>query len=258
MWFTGSLHSQHRTIGMLRAEIEDFPVNHKLRLLLVEDEPAIRAGLIDVFIYHGFAVDDAVDGHEGLTKALRGPYALIILDVMLPGIDGFEICNRIRAQDRDQPIIMLTAKSNDEDIIRGLSLGADDYVAKPFSVAQLVLRVNAVLRRSRVAVHDDERIRLGTSITIDVRNLEGQRDTETVIFTRREMAVLQYLHAHRERAVPREELLHKVWGYARGADLETRTVDIHIAKLRRKLETEPAEPRHLITVRGAGYRLLCE
>jgi DNA-binding response OmpR family regulator len=237
---------------------ESADLNPKLRLLLVEDEPAIRAGLIDVFTYHGFSVDSAADGHEGLTKALRGPYALVLLDVMLPGIDGFEICNRIRAADRDQPIIMLTAKSSDEDIIRGLSLGADDYVAKPFSVAQLVLRVNAVLRRSRTSIHDNAHIRLGTTITIDVRNLEGQCDTETLVFTRREMDVLQYLHAHRERAVPREELLHKVWGYARGAELETRTVDIHIAKLRRKLEIEPAEPQYLITVRGAGYRLLSE
>lgn len=229
-------------------------MTQKLRLLLVEDEPAIRAGLIDVFTYHGFAVEAAADGPTGLAKALRGPFAMILLDVMLPGIDGFELCNRIRAQDRDQPIIMLTAKSSDEDIIRGLSLGADDYVAKPFSVAQLVLRVNAVLRRSRAMASFDQ-IRLGEEITIDARNLAGQRDTETLVFTRREMEVLQYLHAHRERAVSREELLHKVWGYARDAALETRTVDIHIAKLRRKLETEPAEPRYLLTVRGAGYRL---
>ena len=240
---------------MLRRAHEDPALNQKLRLLIVEDEPAIRVGLIDVFTYHGFVVDSAADGHDGLNKALRGSFALILLDVMLPGVDGFEICNRIRAQDRDQPIILLTAKSSDEDIIRGLSLGADDYVAKPFSVAQLVLRVNAVLRRSRSAVQDQDHIRLGDTITIDVRNLEGRRESEPLVFTRREMDVLQYLHLHRERAVTRDELLHKVWGYARDADLETRTVDIHIAKLRRKLESEPAEPQHLVTVRGAGYRL---
>ena len=121
----------------------------KHRILIVEDEAAIRAGLTDVFVYHGFAVDSVADGPSGLRMALSGRFDMILLDVMLPGMDGFEICDRIRAEDRDQPIIMLTAKTQDEDIIQGLSLGADDYVAKPFSVAQLVLRVQAVLRRSR-------------------------------------------------------------------------------------------------------------
>ena len=122
--------------------------SRKPRILIVEDEPAIRNGLIDVFTFHGFAVDSAATGTAGLSLALRGGYALILLDVMLPGIDGFEICNRIRAADRIQPIILLTAKSHDEDIIQGLTLGADDYVTKPFSVAELGLRVNAVLRRA--------------------------------------------------------------------------------------------------------------
>jgi two-component system response regulator RegX3 len=171
-------------------------------------------------------------------------------------MDGFEICNRIRAQDRDQPIIMLTAKTSDEDIIQGLSLGADDYVAKPFSVAQLVLRVQAVLRRAGSSDPDQHLIQLGDRVTIDTRNLEAKGDAMNCKFTRREMEILRYLHTHRERPVPREELLHKVWGYAKNLDLETRTVDIHIAKLRRKIEPESNEPRYLVTVRGAGYRLL--
>ncbi|KAA3628209.1 MAG: DNA-binding response regulator [Proteobacteria bacterium] len=231
-------------------------MTQKPRILIVEDEAAIRSGLIDVFVYHGYEVDSAAEGPDGLKKALTGTFDMVLLDVMLPGMDGFEICNRIRAQDRDQPIIMLTAKTSDDDIVHGLSLGADDYVAKPFSVAQLVLRVQAVLRRALGNTEERHTIQLGDDITIDTRNLEARRGDMTCPFTRREMEILRYLHANNERPVAREELLNKVWGYARNLDLETRTVDIHIAKLRRKIEPDSAEPRYLVTVRGAGYRLM--
>lgn len=263
-------------------------MQQKIRILIVEDEEAIRTGLVDVFVYHGYEADYAADGTEGLEKALSGTFDMILLDVMLPGIDGFEICNRIRSKDREQPIIMLTAKTSEEDIIQGLSLGADDYVAKPFSVAQLVLRVQAVLRRSRVGTESDHHISLGDDIKIDCQNLSGNRISdsrnsgsrnagsrnsdsrnagnqssgnqkkENISFTRREMDILQYLKANSDRPVSRDELLNKVWGYAKDLELETRTVDIHIAKLRRKIEPDPAEPRYLTTVRGAGYRLLME
>jgi two-component system response regulator RegX3 len=233
-------------------------MERKIRILIVEDEAAIRTGLSDVFVFHGYDVEEAVDGPQGLEKALSGRFDLILLDVMLPGLDGFAICNRVRELDPDQPIIMLTAKTSDEDIIQGLSLGADDYVAKPFSVAQLVLRVQAVLRRARVVSEQQQRIRLGEDLELDCRNLSGRRGEKPLTFTRREMEILQYLHLNGERAVSRDELLHKVWGYARDADLETRTVDIHIAKLRRKIEPDPAHPRHLTTVRGVGYRLVAE
>lgn len=233
-------------------------MTRKIRLLVVEDEAAIRNGLLDVFVYHGYDVEAAEDGTEGLEKALSGRFDLVLLDVMLPGMNGFDICNRIRAQDRAQPIIMLTAKSADEDIIQGLSLGADDYVAKPFSVAQLVLRVQAVLRRSHLDVENKQIIRLGGTVHIDTLNLNGQRGDEPLAFTRREVEILQFLYNNSERPVSREELLTKVWGYAKHLDLETRTVDIHIAKLRRKIENDPANPKHLVTVRGAGYRLLTD
>ena len=233
-------------------------MQRKPRILIVEDETAIRSGLMDVFVFHGYAAEAVADGPAGLDRALSGGFDLILLDVMLPGMDGFEICNRIRARDRDQPIIMLTAKTGDEDIIQGLSLGADDYVAKPFSVAELVLRVQSVLRRARIGVEQDCRLRLGETIEIDTRNLSGQCHGKTLSFTRREMEILQYLNANTERPVPRGELLHRVWGYAKHLDIETRTVDIHIAKLRRKIEPDPAQPRHLVTVRGAGYRLLTD
>lgn len=233
-------------------------MTRKTRILVVEDEEAIRTGLIDVLVYHGFETDYAADGPAGLDKAATGTYDLILLDVMLPGLDGFEICERIRKLDREQAIIMLTAKSGDEDVIQGLSLGADDYVSKPFSVAQLVLRIQAVLRRSRVVTAAGDQIRLGEDAEIDPRNLSGRLGALTLSFTRREMDILEYLRAHPDRPVSREELLARIWGYARNMRIETRTVDIHIAKLRRKIEPEPAQPKYLITVRGAGYRLLVE
>ncbi len=233
-------------------------MERKARLLIVEDEEPIRVGLTDVFLYHGYEVETAANGRDGLAKALGGTFDLILLDVMLPGIDGFEICNRVRAADPEQPVIMLTAKGTDDDVIHGLTLGADDYVTKPFSVAQLVLRVQAVLRRARVGVEDLHAIRLGDEVEVDTRNLCGRRRGEPLSFTRREMEMLQYLKANGERPVPREELLAKVWGYARTLGIETRTVDIHIAKLRRKIEPDPANPRYLVTVRGAGYRLLAD
>jgi len=233
-------------------------MNPKHRLLIIEDEPAIRTGLVDVFVYHGYEVEAAVDGREGLRKALEGSFDLALLDIMLPGLNGFEVCEQIRKAGQELAIIMLTAKSGDEDVINGLSLGADDYVAKPFSVAQLVLRVQAVLRRTKGMAGSEPVIKLGEDTLIDTRNLSGQRGTQSLSFTRREMEVLQYLKANGDHPVAREELLAKVWGYARPGEMETRTVDIHIAKLRRKIEPEPGEPRYLVTVRGAGYRLLAD
>ena len=227
-----------------------------ISILVVEDEEAIRSGLIDVFVFHGYDVDSADNGPEGLEKALTGKFDLILLDIMLPGMDGYEICNEIRAKDRDQPIIMLTARTSDEEIIQGLKLGADDYVAKPFSIQQLVLRIEAVLRRSRIGIEQARTISLSNNVQIDTENLSGQNGAKALTFTRREIEILTYLAAHSTRPVPREELLTKVWGYARNLEIETRTVDIHIAKLRRKIETNPKEPAGLITVRGAGYRLL--
>ncbi|MCP4388481.1 MAG: response regulator transcription factor [Gammaproteobacteria bacterium] len=224
----------------------------KARLLVVEDEAAIRSGLVDVFVYHGYEVEAADNGDDGLRLALGGKFDLILLDVMLPGVDGFEICNRIRQQDRQQPVIMLTAKSSDEDIVQGLTLGADDYVAKPFSVTQLVLRVQAVLRRSGIAGENTREICLNNGLVIDTENLCAGDTT----FTRREMDLLQYLAQQPDRPVAREELLARVWGYANHMEIETRTVDIHIAKLRRKIEADAASPEAIVTVRGAGYRLM--
>ena len=232
-------------------------MNKRIRILVVEDEEAIRTGLIDVLVFHGYEVDSAATGPEGLKKALTGKFELILLDIMLPGMDGYAICDEIRAIDRHQPIIMLTAKTSDEEIIQGLKLGADDYVPKPFSIQQLVLRIEAVLRRSQVGQEQARTLNIG-NISIDTENLSGLNGDEEIAFTKREVEVLSYLAQNSERPVSREEFLLKVCGYARGLDIETRTVDIHIAKLRRKIEVDPKEPARLITVRGAGYRLVTE
>jgi len=234
-----------------------FRVSKQPHILIIEDEAAIRTGLTDALVYHGYRVDGVADGNQGLGKALTGKFDLILLDLMLPGASGFEICDAIRKVDREQPIIMLTAKTSDEDIITGLSLGADDYVGKPFSVAELVLRIKAVLRRART-IGAAQTIELGNDVTIDTQNLRGTRGLEELVFTRREMDILEYLHVHTERPISRDELLNKVWGYDRNAAIETRTVDIHVAKLRRKIEADAKTPRYLITVRGAGYRLMTE
>ena len=231
-------------------------MGRQIHILVVEDEEAIRTGLIDVLVFHGYEVDSAATGPEGLSKALTGKFDLILLDIMLPGMDGYDICDRIRATDRDQAIIMLTARTSDEEIVQGLKLGADDYVTKPFSVQQLVLRVEAVLRRSQIGIEQAKSIGLNNGVCIDTENLSGRNGAESLAFTRREIEILCYLAAHSSRPVSREELLTKVWGYARNLDIETRTVDIHIAKLRRKIEADPKNPASLTTVRGAGYRLL--
>ncbi len=233
-------------------------MTRKPTILIVEDEEAIRAGLIDVLLYHGYSAESAKDGDQGLKMALSGQYDLILLDVMLPGLDGFTICERIRQQDREQAIIMLTAKNQDDDIIQGLQLGADDYVSKPFSVAQLVLRIQAVLRRAHIGIETDNLIRLGSDHVIDIRNMSGRLGDRDIVFTRRETDILQYLSANPDRPVSRDELLNKIWGYAKNIDLDTRTVDIHIAKIRRKIEATPSKPEFLLTVRGAGYRLVVE
>jgi two-component system response regulator RegX3 len=232
-------------------------MNRQIRILIVEDEEAIRTGLIDVLVFHGYETDSAATGPEGLQKALTGRFDLILLDVMLPGMDGYAICEKIRAVDRDQPIIMLTAKSSDEEIIAGLKLGADDYVSKPFSIQQLVLRIEAVLRRSQIVQEQSRMLSIG-SIEVDTENLSATNGSDEIAFTKREIEVLSYLANNSDRPVPREELLSKVWGYARDLGIETRTVDIHIAKIRRKIEVDPKQPAFLITVRGAGYRLVCE
>jgi DNA-binding response OmpR family regulator len=225
----------------------------KPSILIVEDEESIRKGLCDVFVYNGYDVDAASDGKEGLRKARTGRYHLVILDIMLPGLDGLAVCNEIRKIDRAQPIIMLTAKGDEEDVIRGLKLGADDYVPKPFSVRELVARVEAVLRRSRKLTEEREKV-VWKGLEIDPRNLLATIDGRSIELTRREVDILRYLIQCSDRPVSRQELLKEVWGYG-NTHMETRTVDIHITKLRRKVEKDSEDPQLILTVRGEGYKI---
>ena len=225
----------------------------KAKILIVEDEDSILKGLCDVFVFNGYEVDTATTGSEGLKKSLSGNYHLLILDVMLPEVDGFTICNKVREQDRSQPIIMLTAKGDEEDIIKGLKLGADDYIPKPFSVRELVARVEAVLRRSPKVQHETTKIEWGR-LKIDPQNLTLMLDEQKIELTRREVEILQYLIKFKQRPVHRQELLKEVWGYS-SSSMDTRTVDIHMAKLRKKIEANPQEPKLIVTIRGEGYKI---
>lgn len=228
-------------------------MSHKPRLLIVEDEPSILRGLTDLFVFHGYAVDGESDGGQGLARAMGEHYACIVLDVMLPSMSGFEVCNTLREQSRTQPILMLTAKNTEQDIIQGLTLGADDYVAKPFSTSELVLRVNALVRRSGWSASDNE-LTLSQEVTLCPQTLCGKSYNKEIRYTRREMEMLLYLHKQ-HHPVTRDDLLKEVWGYKSTHDMHTRTVDIHIAKLRKKIERDPKSPELLLTHRGEGYQL---
>ena len=224
-----------------------------MRLLIVEDEAAILRGLTDLFTMQGFDVESEHDGQKGLEIALLGNFDCILLDVMLPSLDGFSICNKIREVSREQAIIMLTAKSSEEDIITGLTLGADDYIAKPFSVKELVLRVKTILRRTGHKESSDT-LNIGSDIIIDCVHLTGKVYDKEKLFTRREVDILAYLNQH-QRPIPRSELLTQIWGYNNPNEIDTRTVDIHIAKLRKKIEIKANTPKLLVTYRGEGYKL---
>lgn len=190
---------------------------------------------------------------KGLTRALEGQYACIILDVMLPSLNRFDICNTHRQHSRTQPIMMLTAKNSEQDIINGLTLGADDYVAKPFSTSELVLRVNALIRRSGWTGTDNTLI-LSAEVSICTQTLMGKSYQQDTKYTRREVEILGYLK-RQNKPVSRDELLKQVWGYKTAKDIDTRTVDIHMAKIRKKIEVDPKAPKHLVTHRGEGYQL---
>ena len=224
-----------------------------LRILVVEDEPAIRRGLLDLLAHHGFEASGAATGEEGLRAGLSGAHDLSVLDLMLPGISGFDVCERVRAEHPRLPILMLTARGAEEDILRAFRVGADDYVTKPFSLAQLLARVNALLRRAgERAVESLAPFRVG-ALTIEPARLVARDGGEDIELTRREVELLALLAEERGRIVSRRTLLREVWRLERADHLETRTVDMHVAKLRKKLGVA----RDLIeTVRGEGYRLL--
>ena len=223
-------------------------------ILIIEDEIAIAEGLVDLCELNGYRVKHVVDGESGLAEALSGQYGLVLLDLMLPGMDGFTVCDKIREKDKSLPIIILSAKNSDDDIINGLKFGADDYIPKPFSVPMLLARIEAVLRRSRQTMENEGKLVAG-NLRVNFHEYTGVRGTEELAFTRKEIEFLEYLWNNRDHAIPRSELLRKVWGYENAESVDTRTVDIHITKLRKKIEDDPAHPKLLVTFRGEGYQM---
>jgi DNA-binding response OmpR family regulator len=223
----------------------------KIPVLLVEDEENIREGICDVLTYHGFAASAVESGEEGLNRAVAGEYALVILDVMLPGMDGFEVCRKLREKVPAQPILMLTAKGSEDDVVEGFKCGADDYVTKPFSIRELVARVEALLRRAGKLGCSQGTFSFGPW-QVDEATLRATAGDRGVDLTPRELGLLSLFSREKGRIVSRRTLLQEVWGMAQADAVQTRTVDMHIAKLRKKIDLDGDST--IETVRGAGYR----
>ncbi len=226
----------------------------KEKILIIEDQEDLVKGLILNLADEGYEVDYALDGKEGLAKALKEKPDLILLDIMLPGMNGLEICKELRQNKMDIPIVMLTAKGDEIDKVIGLEIGADDYISKPFSIRELLARVKAHLRReNRGGESVAEVIQLET-LKIDFGQFKIIRKGKEIGLTSLEVDVLRYLIGHDGKVVSRDDLLDKIWGYEKYPT--TRTIDNHILKLRKKIEIDPNHPRHILTVYGGGYRFV--
>jgi two-component system alkaline phosphatase synthesis response regulator PhoP len=221
-------------------------------ILLVEDEKALRMTVGDRLRNEGYNVEFAADGDEGLRKATGLPFDLIILDVMLPGRDGFSICEAIRKAGLITPILMLTARGQTKDKVKGLKTGADDYVTKPFHMLELMARVEALLRRIPATSESPGGFDQFGTVRVDRKGTTVKRDGEPINLSAREFQLLKYFIDHPGTTVSREELLTQVWGYS--ASTFTRTVDVHVASLRQKLEADPRQPRFIVTVQRLGYK----
>ena len=222
------------------------------RILVVEDDSAIRQGIVDALQFAGYETLQAANGTEGMTQALRGTFDLLLLDLILPGHSGFEILKAAREARPTLPVIILTARGEEADRVQGLRLGADDYVVKPFSVRELLARVEAVLRRSPERPNNVTRLKLPKGM-VDLARCEVRYDNgKRCELSEREVELLRYLAAHAGRAISRDEILMRVWRL-NPKRMETRTIDMHIANLREKLHDDADEPKVLLTVRGKGY-----
>jgi two-component system alkaline phosphatase synthesis response regulator PhoP len=222
------------------------------RILLVEDEPSLVLTVSDRLLSEGYQVGTAGDGETALARALSEPFDLIILDVMLPGRDGFEVCRELRSRGGQIPVLMLTARSQVIDRVVGLKLGADDYLTKPFEMIELLARVEALLRRSPAAAVPAAGVYTVGDVRVDFRRAEVFRGNEPVTLSALEFKLLAYFIENRGALLTRDELLDKVWGY--DAMPVTRTVDVHVGSLRQKLERNPSHPELFLTVHRRGYR----
>lgn len=223
------------------------------KILIVEDEPNMRLGLKDNLEFEGYETDFAHDGESGLQKIIDNTYDLILLDVMMPKMSGFDVCKTIRKKGILTPVILLTAKDQEIDKVLGLELGADDYVTKPFSLRELLARIKAVLRRGENLSTGDNKVQIG-KIEINFQNYTALENDSPVQMSHKEFEILNYLWKHRNRTVSREDLLEKIWGYE--GSPTTRTVDNFILKLRQKIEYDSNHPQIIITVHGIGYKLI--
>jgi len=222
-------------------------------ILLVEDEEALRMTLGDRLRSEGYAVEYAFDGDEGLSKATRLPFDLIILDVMLPRKSGFDVCRDIRQAGLITPVLMLTARGQTLDKVLGLKLGADDYLTKPFEMIELTARIEALLRRAPPRAADHQQVYHVGPLQVDVRGTTVTREGKPVRLSAREFQLLRYLVEHQGATLSRDMILKDVWGYSE--DTFTRTVDVHVASLRQKLEKDPKQPELILTIQGLGYKL---
>ena len=227
------------------------------RILIIEDDLAILRGLKDNLEYEKYEVITATDGEQGYGLMKEKKPDLVILDLMLPKMSGYELCRKLRKEGVMTPVLMLTARGEEVDRVLGLDLGADDYVTKPFSVPELMARIRAILRRVQKSKAGNlpEELRFG-KVFVDFRKFEAQKAGKAINMSRKEFGVLRLLAARAGEVVTREELLDEVWGYDQYPT--TRTVDNHIALLRNKLEDDPANPKYLITVHGVGYKLVLD
>lgn len=225
-----------------------------MRILIVEDERSLRDALIALLEKRGFTTEAVADGVSGLERASAGDVDFVLLDLSLPKLDGVEVCRRVRVVRPALPILILTARGSEDDRVRGLRAGADDYLTKPFGMNELLARIDALRRRASIAPGDVERVEIDDCL-LDLGRCEARRGIDAIALTPREVGILRLLHRHRERAVSRAELLQTVWGAPLDVanDIETRTVDMTIANLRQKIERQPAEPRIVVTIKGAGY-----
>ncbi|MCP5063282.1 MAG: response regulator transcription factor [Ignavibacteriae bacterium] len=223
------------------------------KILVVEDEQAMRNGLRDNLEVEGYAVEEAEDGTKGLEKITNNKYDLILMDVMMPGISGFDVCKNIRASGNLTPIILLTAKGEEIDKILGLELGADDYITKPFSLRELLARVKAILRRTETTTKTYEKYNIGR-LQINFQTFNAKSNGKDVNLSHREFEILKYLAEHKNSTVPRDDLLKDVWGYE--SRVTTRTVDNFILKLRQKIEEDINHPKVILTIYGIGYKMI--
>jgi two-component system alkaline phosphatase synthesis response regulator PhoP len=221
-------------------------------ILLVEDEPGLVLTLSDRLRSEGHTVEALYDGTDAVEQAVRGRFGLVILDVMLPGKGGFEVCQELRQRGFAKPILMLTARTQMADKVKGLKIGADDYLTKPFEMAELLARVEALLRRENRGGSDGPDFYDVGPLRIDTRRSEVFCDGSPAALSTKEFQLLRYLVEHRGRTLSRDELLKEVWGYASAPS--TRTVDVHVAWLRQKLEDDPKQPKFILTVHGQGYK----